>query len=205
MAHQGTLFLDEIATLTLPLQSKLLRVLEDRSLTRLGGKKPIKVDFRLVSATNENLEEMMKEGRFREDLDHRIHVEPILCLNSVRRVCNSAYFVRSAETAAAVSAFSEASAGRSASPRARCRSARASRMVAPFHARRPPEWIGRRRSSADSALCRALPRAVSVPDQTSARSGDLDFCLAQARAPAVVLGGPYPGQCLVRATRSRTG
>lgn len=77
VAHQGTLFLDEIATLTLPLQSKLLRVLEDRSLTRLGGKKPIKVDFRLISATNENLEEMTREGRFREDLYYRIHVVPI--------------------------------------------------------------------------------------------------------------------------------
>lgn len=77
LAHQGTLFLDEIATLTPPLQSKLLRVLEDRSLTRLGGKKQIKVDFRLVSATNEDLEEMVKEGRFREDLYYRIHVVPI--------------------------------------------------------------------------------------------------------------------------------
>ena len=77
VAHQGTLFLDEIATLTLPLQSKLLRVLEDRSLTRLGGKKPIRVDFRLISATNENLEEMTREGRFREDLYYRIHVVPI--------------------------------------------------------------------------------------------------------------------------------
>ena len=77
VAHQGTLFLDEIATLTLPLQSKLLRVLEDRSLTRLGGKKPIKVDFRLISATNENLEEMVREGKFREDLYYRIHVVPI--------------------------------------------------------------------------------------------------------------------------------
>jgi DNA-binding NtrC family response regulator len=77
VAHQGTLFLDEIATLTPPLQSKLLRVLEDRSLTRLGGKKPIRVDFRLISATNENLEEMTKEGRFREDLYYRIHVVPI--------------------------------------------------------------------------------------------------------------------------------
>jgi two-component system response regulator AtoC len=77
VAHQGTLFLDEIATLTLPLQSKLLRVLEDRSLTRLGGKKPIRVDFRLISATNENLEEMTREGKFREDLYYRIHVVPI--------------------------------------------------------------------------------------------------------------------------------
>jgi DNA-binding NtrC family response regulator len=76
-AHQGTLFLDEIATLTPALQSKLLRVLEDRSLTRLGGKKSIRVDFRLVSATNEDLEEMVREGRFREDLYYRIHVVPI--------------------------------------------------------------------------------------------------------------------------------
>ena len=77
VAHQGTLFLDEIATLTVALQSKLLRVLEDRSLTRLGGKKPIRVDFRLISATNENLEEMTREGKFREDLYYRIHVVPI--------------------------------------------------------------------------------------------------------------------------------
>ena len=77
LAHQGTLFLDEIATLTPALQSKLLRVLEDRSLTRLGGKKQIRVDFRLISATNENLEEMVREDRFREDLYYRIHVVPI--------------------------------------------------------------------------------------------------------------------------------
>lgn len=77
LANQGTLFLDEIATLTPALQSKLLRVLEEHALIRLGGKKPIKVDFRLITATNENLEEMAKEGRFREDLYYRIHVVPI--------------------------------------------------------------------------------------------------------------------------------
>jgi DNA-binding NtrC family response regulator len=77
MSHQGTLFLDEIATLTPALQSKLLRVLEDRSFTRLGGKKSIRVDFRLISATNEDLEEMVREERFREDLYYRIHVVPI--------------------------------------------------------------------------------------------------------------------------------
>ncbi|MFZ0910313.1 MAG: sigma-54 dependent transcriptional regulator [Candidatus Acidiferrales bacterium] len=77
LANHGTLFLDEIATLTPALQSKLLRVLEDHALIRLGGKKSFKVDFRLVSATNENLEEMAKTGRFREDLYYRIHVVPI--------------------------------------------------------------------------------------------------------------------------------
>ena len=86
LAHQGTLFLDEIATLTPPLQSKLLRVLEDRSLTRLGGKKSMKVDFRLVSATNEDLEEMVRQGTFREDLYYRIHVVPIFVPSLRERV-----------------------------------------------------------------------------------------------------------------------
>jgi DNA-binding NtrC family response regulator len=77
LAHGGTLFLDEIATLTTALQSKLLRVLEERVLTRLGGKKSIKVDFRLVCATNEDLEGMVQQGLFRDDLYYRIHVVPI--------------------------------------------------------------------------------------------------------------------------------
>lgn len=77
LANHGTLFLDEIATITPPLQSKLLRVLEEHALTRLGGKKPIRVDFRLITATNEDLEEMVRQGKFREDLYYRIHVVPI--------------------------------------------------------------------------------------------------------------------------------
>src|ERR1700723_3472759 len=97
-AHQGTLFLDEIATLTPALQSKLLRGLEDRSFTRLGGKKSIKVDFRLISATNEDLEEMVREERFREDLYYRIHVVPIFVPSLRERVDDipvlTDYFVR---------------------------------------------------------------------------------------------------------------
>jgi DNA-binding NtrC family response regulator len=77
VAHHGTLFLDEIGTLGLSLQSKLLRILEDQTLMRLGGKKPIRVDFRLVTATNEDLEKAVQEGRFREDLYYRIHVVPL--------------------------------------------------------------------------------------------------------------------------------
>ncbi len=76
-ADQGTLFLDEIGAISLPLQSKLLRVLEEREITRLGGKAPIKVNIRLISATNENLEEAITAGRFREDLYYRINVVPI--------------------------------------------------------------------------------------------------------------------------------
>ena len=76
-AHHGTLFLDEIGTLGLSLQSKLLRILEDQTLMRLGGKKPIRVDFRLITATNEDLEKAVQEDRFREDLYYRIHVVPL--------------------------------------------------------------------------------------------------------------------------------
>jgi transcriptional regulator with PAS, ATPase and Fis domain len=77
VADGGTLFLDEIATLTIPLQTKLLRVLEDHQVQRLGSRQSRKIDFRLISATNEPLEEMVRTGRFREDLYYRIHVVPI--------------------------------------------------------------------------------------------------------------------------------
>jgi DNA-binding NtrC family response regulator len=77
LAHTGTLFLDEIATLGLALQAKLLRVLEDRAVTRIGGKTPKKIDFRLITATNESLEDLVRVGRFREDLYYRINVIPI--------------------------------------------------------------------------------------------------------------------------------
>jgi DNA-binding NtrC family response regulator len=76
-ADGGTLFLDEIGALNLPLQSKLLRVLEEPEVTRLGGKKTIKINIRLITATNENLEEAIEQGRFREDLYYRINVVPI--------------------------------------------------------------------------------------------------------------------------------
>lgn len=77
LADGGTLFLDEIATLTLPLQTKLLRVLEDHHVQRLGGRTLRRIDFRLICATNEPLEEMARTGKFREDLYYRIHVIPV--------------------------------------------------------------------------------------------------------------------------------
>jgi transcriptional regulator with PAS, ATPase and Fis domain len=78
LAHTGTLLLDEIATLGLALQSKFLRVLEDRVVTRIGGHSARKIDFRLIAATNEDLEELVRAGRFREDLYYRINVVPIV-------------------------------------------------------------------------------------------------------------------------------
>jgi DNA-binding NtrC family response regulator len=77
LADGGTLFLDEIGSLGLALQSKLLRVLQDRSVQRIGGKSPRKIDFRLITATNDDLEQMVKKGQFREDLYYRICVIPI--------------------------------------------------------------------------------------------------------------------------------
>jgi DNA-binding NtrC family response regulator len=76
-AHRGTLFLDEITSLNHALQSKLLRVLQERSVQRLGARAAKKIDFRLITATNDDLEEMVKLGRFREDLYYRINVVPI--------------------------------------------------------------------------------------------------------------------------------
>jgi DNA-binding NtrC family response regulator len=77
-AQGGTVFLDEITTLNPNLQSKLLRVLQERSVQRLGGRASRKIDFRLITATNEDLEDCVRKGRFREDLYFRINVVPIL-------------------------------------------------------------------------------------------------------------------------------
>jgi two-component system response regulator HydG len=73
LAHQGTLFLDEIGNLPLPMQSKLLNVLQKRSLTPVGGTREIPIDVRLISATNSRLDELIGEGRFRKDLLYRIN------------------------------------------------------------------------------------------------------------------------------------
>lgn len=77
LAHNGIIFLDEIAELPMGLQVKLLRVLQEQEFTRLGGTRSIKVNFRLISATNKDLEAMVKQGSFREDLFYRINVIPI--------------------------------------------------------------------------------------------------------------------------------
>lgn len=77
MAHNSTLFLDEIGEMSPEMQVKLLRSLQDREIERLGGKAPIKVNVRIIAATNRNLEEEVKAGRFRADLYYRLNVFPI--------------------------------------------------------------------------------------------------------------------------------
>ncbi len=77
LASGGTLFLDEVGDLRLDLQAKLLRAIQEGEIERVGGTKPIRTDFRLIAATNVDLEKAVKEGRFREDLFYRINVIPI--------------------------------------------------------------------------------------------------------------------------------
>jgi len=76
-ANNGTLFLDEIGDMPLYLQAKLLRVLEQKEIVRLGSNKPIPVDVRVIAATNKNLERLIEEGTFREDLYYRLNVLPL--------------------------------------------------------------------------------------------------------------------------------
>ncbi|MBA2354486.1 MAG: sigma-54-dependent Fis family transcriptional regulator [Acidobacteria bacterium] len=77
MAHHGTLFLDEIGTMPMPLQAKLLRALQQREIERLGEGRPVKVDVRVVAATNADLSQMVRDGSFREDLFYRLNVIPV--------------------------------------------------------------------------------------------------------------------------------
>ncbi len=78
LANEGTIFLDEIGDMPLHLQVKILRVIQDRSFERIGGTKSIQVDVRIIAATNKNLENEVKEGRFREDLFWRLNVVPVV-------------------------------------------------------------------------------------------------------------------------------
>ncbi len=77
LAKHGTVFLDEIADLPLSMQAKLLRVLQEKEVRRIGGEKTIKIDARIISATNKNLQNLVEEGKFREDLYYRLNVVEI--------------------------------------------------------------------------------------------------------------------------------
>jgi len=77
LAHEGTLFLDEVGEMDPAIQAKMLRVLEQQEIVRVGGSKPIKVDVRVVAATNQDLKQAVGEGTFRKDLYYRLNVVPI--------------------------------------------------------------------------------------------------------------------------------
>lgn len=98
LAHLGTIFLDEIGDLPAAAQAKLLRVLQEREILRIGGTRPSRVDVRLVAATNQDLEQCMRDGRFRPDLFYRLSVFPIQLLPLRQRrgdiAALASYFVR---------------------------------------------------------------------------------------------------------------
>ena len=77
LAHRGTLFIDEVASMSLPLQAKLLRALQEKEIERVGESRTVKFDIRIVAATNAELKKMVKEGTFREDLFYRLNVIPV--------------------------------------------------------------------------------------------------------------------------------
>ena len=85
LAHNGTIFLDEIGEISPSLQSRLLRVLQDGEIEKVGSNKSIKVDVRIIASTNRNLEEMVEKGLFREDLFYRLNVVPLRLLSLKER------------------------------------------------------------------------------------------------------------------------
>ncbi|MFA5321888.1 MAG: sigma-54 dependent transcriptional regulator [Smithella sp.] len=78
LAHEGTIFLDEVADMSMKAQAKILRILQEKKFERVGGNKLIDLDVRVLAATNKDLEEEMKAGRFRQDLYYRLHVIPLV-------------------------------------------------------------------------------------------------------------------------------
>jgi transcriptional regulator with PAS, ATPase and Fis domain len=77
LAHRGTLFIDEVSSMSLPLQAKLLRALQEREIERVGESRPMRLDIRVIAASNMDLRKMVKEGTFREDLFYRLNVIPV--------------------------------------------------------------------------------------------------------------------------------
>jgi len=158
-ARGGTLFLDEIGELDPSVQAKLLRALQERTIERVGGHEPIKVEARFVAATNRNLERDVADGRFREDLYYRIHVVPIM-LPPLRERREDIALLSDAFLAKLAADSGEAPAELS----------RSARTALERHA-----WPGNVRE-----LQNALERAVALREGTTIRPEDLPETVTQA-------------------------
>lgn len=157
-AHRGTLFLDEIGDVPLPMQVKLLRFLQDQIVERVGGRKPVQVDVRIVCATNQDLDRMMTEGRFREDLFYRLN-EVIVRVPPLRE--------RAADAVALASFFLRRYAGEYG---------RATRGLDPsaLAAIKAYSWPGNVRE-----LENRMKRAVVMTDGPLVSAGDLDLSVGE--------------------------
>ena len=170
-ASGSTLFLDEIGDLSLPLQGKILRALQEKEIRRLGGNESIPVDVRVLAATNRDLEEMMKAGTFREDLYYRLNILPIV-LPPLRE--------RREEIPIIADRFVRRIAAEHGKPISGI-DPETLRVLLRY------DWPGNVRE-----LESILERAVLLTDNESIRPDDLPSQLAQARTPAEVIGVEIP-------------
>ncbi len=170
-ASGSTLFLDEIGDLSLPLQGKILRALQEKEIRRLGGNESIPVDVRVLAATNRDLEEMMKAGTFREDLYYRLNILPIV-LPPLRE--------RREEIPIIAERFVKRVAAEHGKPITEI-DPEALRVLLRY------DWPGNVRE-----LESILERAVLLTENESIEPEDLPAQLVQARSPAEVIGVEIP-------------
>ncbi|MEW6273142.1 MAG: sigma-54 dependent transcriptional regulator [Thermodesulfobacteriota bacterium] len=168
IADGGTLFLDEIGDMALETQAKILRVLQEKELERVGGNRTIKVDVRVIAATNQDLEAKTRDGSFREDLFYRLNVVPIV-LPSLRE--------REGDLPLLIEHFLDKAAGRLKRP-AKTLSAAAMRAMLAY------EWKGNVRE-----LEHAIEQAVVLASADEIELDDLPAVLRGAAPPAAPLDG----------------
>jgi Nif-specific regulatory protein len=170
-AAGGTLFLDEVGEMSLATQSKLLRVLEERSFRRLGGTEPVFVDVRIIAATNMNLEELVREKRFREDLFFRLAVATIevpplrMRTGDIRLLVEHFMKAAAAEMGRTVKGISEAALRMLSRARSCC--SRARRLTSPTCRRISASVASKRRCAARSIPRGACPRSWPRPSASA--------------------------------------
>ena len=180
-AHGGTLFLDEIGDMAPATQAKLLRVLQDREFTRLGGSRPLRADVRIVAATNRELEREMRAGRFREDLFYRLNVI---------RIAMPALRERPDDVEALAAHFALHFAREMGRPDRRLSPAAMARLRA--HA-----WHGNVRE-----LRNVIERAVLLADGERIEASDVDVCEAPELLPVPAEPGAAAGLTMRAVERS---